>query len=211
MTIVNNAVVVVDHANEVYALELATGQLKQALLTNRHPVTGLSARVIDGQYGVQLHHPARRSSLWLLSADQLIDLGIWPAVRSDTGSLRAAQSAFILEGRLVEVVGEADGMLRIRDAATIQKTRRTLPGTPDGSTALVTCARLDGRPIAATCDADGNSVHLWDVAEQQVTATIEMGTKIWSLELSGDGHLLVGAGSEVIAFQHVSKRQLSSP
>jgi hypothetical protein len=49
---------------------------------------------------------------------------------------------------------------------------------------------------------DDGTVRVWDMAEMRQADMLELGGKVFALEVSQGGFLVVGAGGEVIAFEH---------
>jgi WD40 repeat protein len=68
---------------------------------------------------------------------------------------------------------------------------------------VVTCAYPLGRPTAFTGGEDG-TVRVWDLLDRRRVDTITIGRPVWRIEVMGDDTLLVGAGSELLAFRHVN-------
>ena len=203
MAVTDDAVLMVARGLDVYPLALRTGKLLGAPAESGQPATWLSTQVIDGRQGVLLHHADGRSSLWLPGANSLIDAGIWPGTQPSS-----AAPVIVLGNRLVEIVADASGTLAVRDIASERKASRPWPRrVPRNGPALVACGRVGGRPVAASCAIDGDTVFLWDVASRRLTDTIAAGGRVWGLGISSGDYLLVGVGDEVIALRHTEADQ----
>ena len=201
MTVAGDAAFIVSGATDVYPLAVHTGELLQSPLQSPQPVLHVSRQLLDGRHGVLLHHGGGESSLWLTGIDSLLNTGKWHGTQPDSGP-----TITVLDSRLAEITSDADGTLSIRDITVERKTSKFTSGRAPRNTPtpIVAYARMSGRPIAATCGTDGSTVYIWDVNDQRMTDTIEVGARIWALELSADGYLLIGAGSEVITLRHIS-------
>ena len=120
----------------------------------------------------------------------------------------SAAPVIVLGNRLVEIVVDASGTLDVRDIASERKASRPWPRrVPRNGPALVACGRVGGRPVAASCAIDGDTVFLWDVASRRLTDTIAAGGRVWGLGISSGDYLLVGVGDEVIALRHTDAGQ----
>jgi hypothetical protein len=200
MTVAGDVALIVSDTRDIYPLALHTGELLQAPLQSRKLVTQVSRQFLDGRHGVLLHHRGEESSLWLPGFDSLLYAGKWRGMK-----LNSNPTVIILDNRLVEIISESDGMLSIRDIAVERKAFKSAADRALGNLpVIVAYARIGGMPVAATCSADGDTVYMWDVTDQRITDKIEVGARIWALELSADGYLLIGAGGEVIMLGYIN-------
>ncbi|WP_326919023.1 AAA family ATPase [Actinophytocola sp.] len=171
--------------------------LDQSHIVGNSRVRHIAATVIAGEPAVLV---STQDSHWLLTSTGWSDVSRW----SLAGSLAPRPKTsghIVIEGRLMVVAVTGTGGMRIANAGLGGDDVRDVGDHPGCQ--VVECAHVNGRPMAFTGGTDG-AIRVWDLLDEGLTDTIEVGRPVWRIEVV-DGHLLlVGAGGELIAFEHVS-------
>lgn len=136
--------------------------------------------------------------MWEPTSGTVIDAGTWAGLPT-AYQIDADRRTVLLKDQLVEVIGQPDGAVHLRNAAQ-QDIIDTLPDGHNGPVTAVTCGLLAGRPTAFTGGDDG-TVRIWDLLDQRMMEVIQVPRSVFGISYA-PGELLVGAGGEVIAFRH---------
>jgi hypothetical protein len=110
----------------------------------------------------------------------------------------AASALIMVDGALMKISGDERGAAAVEHG----DSRYLLPARHGGAVTAVVAAYLDGQPVAFTGGQDG-VVMIWDLIDRRLIDVLAGFGPVFAL-WSGNGGatLLVGAGSEVIAFAH---------
>jgi len=109
-----------------------------------------------------------------------------------------ASALIVFEGALLKITGDERGAVAVQHG----DLRYFLPALHEGAVTAVAAAHLNGRPVAFTGGQDG-AVLIWDLIDGQVLDVLAGFGPVFALWVGDGGDvLLVGAGSEVIAFAH---------
>jgi WD40 repeat protein len=115
--------------------------------------------------------------------------------------LSNVERRFAITNQTVEVAGDSSGAVVLLSAGS-KSVIETL-GRHDRGVTKVVCGELEGRPVAFTGSLD-KTVRVWDLSRREQVDVLEFEGEVHDLDVSPTGDLLVCAGGELIAFQHVS-------
>ncbi len=189
-------VVVGDAAGLVSTVHLGNGDLTGQTCQGTASVRTIAFQQVGETYLTRVSF-GNETRLWEPTSGTVIDAGTWAGLPT-ADQIDADRRTVLLKDQLVEVIGQPDGAVHLRDAAQ-QDIIDTLPGGHDGPVTAVTCGLLAGRPTAFT-GGDG-TVRVWDLLDQRMVEVIEVPGPVFGISYA-PGELLVGAGGEVIAFRH---------
>lgn len=191
-------VVVGDAAGLVSSVHLENGELTGQTCEGTEPVRTIAFQQVGETHLARVSWASNETRLWEPTSGTVIDVGTWAGLPT-AEQIDADRRSVLLKDRLVEVIGQPDGAVHLRDAAQ-QDIIDTLPGGHDGPVTAVTCGLLAGRPTAFTGGSDG-TVRVWDLLDQRMAEVIQVPGPVFGISYA-TGELLVGAGGEVIAFRH---------
>jgi WD40 repeat protein len=157
----------------------------------------IAPAVIAGESAVFV---STQDSRRLFTSTGWLDVTRWPAAGMLT-SAPTTSGHIVIVDRLMAVSATAEGRIGIADAGDGGYHVTDLGEHP--GCRVVLCAHVNGRPTAFTGGDDG-AVRIWDLLDRGLTDTIEIGRPVWRIEVVDGNLLLVGAGGELIAFEHVS-------
>jgi WD40 repeat protein len=115
------------------------------------------------------------------------------------GQPTQASALIVTTASLMKVQGWPRGSITVDHGTSTD----TLPGKHDGAVTAVACAYLNSRPVAFTGGQDG-TVRVWDLLDRRLLDVLDVFGPVFTISASNYGELLIGAGGEVIAFQHAS-------
>lgn len=198
-------VLVGDAAGLVSAVHLESGELTGQTCKGTEAVRTIAFQQVGERYLTRVSWAGNETRLWEPASGTVIEAGAWAGLPT-VAQIDASRRTVLLKDQLVEVIGQPDGAVHLRDAAQ-QGISDTLSGRHDGPVTAVTCGLVLGRPTAFTGGDDG-TVRVWDLLDLRLVEVIQVPGPVFGISYA-DGDLLVGAGGEVIAFRrHVGSEYL---
>ncbi|WP_370093984.1 hypothetical protein [Streptacidiphilus sp. MAP12-20] len=183
-----------DEDGACYVVDATTGRRTRAPLAgDGHAVSSVEEITLGGTAAVLLRS-ARTCRVWDIASGAHSDHLPWQDEEWPSPDLRLG-TAFV-GGDLVTASVGADGEVRIGEH---------LAGRHQGEVTVLRAARLGGRPVAVSGGVDG-TVRTWDLEERRPLDVIDFGRPVSSLAPAADGLLLVVAGGQVYALEHLVRR-----
>jgi WD40 repeat protein len=186
----------------VVAVELATGKPFYQKRGQGKCVTAITCDYIAGRPIALLNYGSSEYEMLDMISGNIFKVDRFQHYE-DAGE---SSAVIVSDGSLLEVSGKSDGTVKVRSS------RDSFPNLPpftdkhDGPVTVVACGYLNDQPTAFTGGDDGK-VRVWDLASRRMLDVIDVGDRVFAIEVTANGDLLVGAGGEAISFRHASASQ----
>ncbi|EWM18682.1 WD40 repeat domain-containing protein [Kutzneria sp. 744] len=162
-------------------------------------VEEIVAQDVGGRTFARVFRQDDESSAWDPLTRTTVPTSAWAGF-GDQAQLFALERTLSIGESVYEVCAEPEGQVVLNNLVNSADSI-TLPGSHAGKVIRARAGTLRGRPAVCTGGEDG-TVRFWLVDKIGPPQVIAVPGPVFGLDFTDDGYLVVGAGREVITFQH---------